>query len=191
MDFTIVSTDWGAFGFVTRRGRIVASMLPQGEADLRRVLGKGWPDTTEDPTALPRFRRQVVDYFAGKQIVFDVSIDLSDLPPFRAEVLEACRLIPHGTTASYADLARAVGRPGAARAVGSAMATNPVPLVIPCHRVIRSDGSFGGFSSPRGVQQKKALLALEAESSNITPPRTSAEGGGRKRRATALVGQDV
>ena len=103
----------------------------------------------------------MTDYFAGKPTKFAVDIDFTDHPPFREAVLRACRRIPYGKTASYADLARAVGKPRAARAVGTAMAHNPVPLVIPCHRVVRSDGSLGGFSTPRGVKEKKRLLLLE------------------------------
>ena len=188
MHYTTFATDWGTFGFVTLRGRVVATMLPQDDGDIEFDLKQNWPDAVEDPTALPRFRKQVVDYFNGKRIDFDVAIDLSDLPPFRAEVLEACRAIPHGSTASYGDLARAVGRPDAARAVGGAMATNPVPLVIPCHRVIRSDGSFGGFSSPRGILQKKSMLALEAAATNVARTANPVERGGRKRKPMAVAG---
>ncbi len=190
MNYTIFATDWGTFGFVASRGRVVATMLPQDEDELRFNLGQDWPDATEDPTALPHFRKQVIDYFWGRRIAFDAAIDLSDLPPFRAEVLEACRAIPHGATASYGDLARAVGRPGAARAVGSAMGSNPLPLIIPCHRVIRSDGSFGGFSSPRGIQQKKQMLALEAAASAATTSVRSRVGGGRNNTAMAMAGHD-
>ena len=110
---------------------------------------------------MPRFRQAVVDYFDGKRIRFSIEIDLSRLPPFHQMVLEVCRRIPYGQTASYADLARAVGHPNAARAVGGAMARNPLPLVVPCHRVLRADGSIGGFSSADGVDEKARLLRLE------------------------------
>lgn len=161
MTYTFVQTNWGAFGYVVRGKRLVATFLPQANRSARRAIEEGWPEAVETRDALPRFRKQVTDYFAGKAVRFTVDIDLSDLPPFRQEVLKACRRIPYGKTASYADLARAAGRPQAARAVGSAMANNPIPLVIPCHRVVRSDGSFGGFSSPGGVQEKERLLRLE------------------------------
>ena len=82
--------------------------------------------------------------------------------PFARRVLEACRRIPYGQTRSYAQLAAAAGSPGAARAVGRVMASNRVPLVIPCHRVVGSAGKLGGFSAPGGLETKRRLLDLEA-----------------------------
>ncbi len=101
-------------------------------------------------------------YFQGEPVNFDaLPVDLSDQPPFRRKVQEQCRRVGYGQTTTYADLARGVGTPAAARAVGSAMSHNPVPLVIPCHRVLRSDGGLGGFSAPNGVRFKQQLLELE------------------------------
>lgn len=161
MRYTIFDTAWGPFGFVASGKRLVATFLPQPERAIRRAVGARWPDAVETPDMLPGFRRQVIDYYKGKPTVFKAEVDLSDVTPFREDVLRACRRIPYGKTASYVDLARMVGKPGAARAVGGAMAHNPLPLIIPCHRVLRSDGSLGGFSSPRGVKEKKRLLRLE------------------------------
>ena len=161
MRYTIFDTAWGPFGFVTRNGRLVETYLPQSGSRLRRAIRASWPDAVEDGDALPQFQHQVVDYFEGNPVKVTVKVDLSDVPPVRRVVLEACRRIPYGKTATYKDLARTVGRPGTARAVGGAMANNPLPLVIPCHRVLRSDGSLGGFSSPRGVKDKERLLRLE------------------------------
>lgn len=93
-----------------------------------------------------------------------IELDLSGLTPFRRRVTEACRRIPYGCTVSYAELARQVGAPRAARAVGNVMRTNPWPLVIPCHRVL-STGGLGGYSAPEGLTMKKRLLALEAAAS--------------------------
>ncbi|HMP02310.1 MAG TPA: methylated-DNA--[protein]-cysteine S-methyltransferase [Gemmatales bacterium] len=90
-----------------------------------------------------------------------IPIDLSSQPPFRRRVQEACRRIAFGRTQTYADLARQVRAPGAARAVGSAMSHNPVPLLVPCHRVVRADGGLGGFSGPGGVSLKADLLRME------------------------------
>ncbi|MGB2985085.1 MAG: methylated-DNA--[protein]-cysteine S-methyltransferase [Phycisphaerae bacterium] len=161
MRYIIFKTAWGAFGYVARGKRLVATFLPQSESSIRRAIRKRWPDAVETPDLLPRLRKQVIDYFAGKPTKFTVEVDLSGVPPFRQDVLKACWRIPYGGTASYADLAQTAGRPGAARAVGGAMAHNPLPLVIPCHRVLRSDGSLGGFSSPRGIKEKERLLLLE------------------------------
>ena len=178
MRYTIFDTAWGAFGLVARGRRLVDTFLPQPEARLRHAIRKAWPDAVEAKNLLPRFRKQVIEYFAGKRTVFNVEVDLSDVPAFRREVLEQCRRIPYGKTASYADLARAAGNPRAARAVGGAMAANPLPLVVPCHRVIRSDGSLGGFSSYQETELKARLLRLErAVLPAQTPERKRARRG--------------
>ncbi len=161
MQYSVFDTEWGSFGLVARGRRLVATFLPQPARGLRRAIADRYPGAVETPDLLPRFRRQVIDYFKGKPTRFSIDIDIVDVPTFRQDVLRACRRIPFGKTASYADLARAAGKPGAARAAGSAMANNPLPLVVPCHRVVRSDGSLGGFSTPQGVRQKKRMLCLE------------------------------
>lgn len=185
MDYTLFPTVCGTFGFVAKQGRLLASFLPESAGRLRKRLLGEWPDAVEHPDALPAFRRQVEAYFMGKRSTFSaksIKIDLSRFTPFQQAVLEVCRNIPHGQTACYADLARAVGRPGAARAVGSTMARNPLPLIIPCHRVLRADGSIGGFSSPEGIAEKKRMLLLEQDD------RTSAV---RRRGTTARLVQRV
>ena len=161
LQYGIVKTDTGAFGFVAREKRLLATYLPEAEPRMRRRIRERWPDATENTRLLPRFRQKVASYYAGKRTAFDEEADFSDQPPFRRMVLERCRQIPYGKTASYQDLARAAGNPKAARAVGSTMAHNPLPLVVPCHRVLRADGTFGGFSSPNGVREKKKMLSLE------------------------------
>jgi len=104
--------------------------------------------------------RQLEEYFDRRRRVFDVSVDLQLARGFRREVLVHLRDIPYGHTESYAALAQAAGRPAAVRAAASACANNPVPLVVPCHRVIRSDGSFGNYGG--GPEMKVALLTMEA-----------------------------
>lgn len=90
-----------------------------------------------------------------------IPLDLSGLPPFRRRVLEESRRIPAGETRSYGELARAAGSPGAARAVGQAMAQNPCPLIVPCHRVLAADGTLCGFSAHGGLALKERLLDME------------------------------
>lgn len=103
--------------------------------------------------------RQLEEYFAGIRREFTVPLDLDGLTPFRAQALRALSQVPYGETVTYAELARAAGSPKAVRAAGSACATNPLPLFIPCHRVLRADGSLGGYRG--GEQAKRFLLALE------------------------------
>ena len=168
MDYSIFKTTWGFFGLVADGKRLLGTFLPDTEQRVLAAIRRHWPDATEHADALPPFRRQVIDYFEGKRKTFNVDIDVSHMTPFRQAVIEACRRIPYGQTASYGDLARAAGNPGAARAAGSTMACNPLPLVVPCHRVLCSDGTIGGFSSPRGVEQKKRLLTLEDAPAIVT-----------------------
>lgn len=118
------------------------------------------PRILRAPLRLDAAARQLDEYFAGHRRRFDVDVDLSLARGFRRTVLDRLRDIGYGTTATYATLAAASGSPGAVRAVGSACARNPVPLVVPCHRVVRSDGSAGGYRG--GTEAKQLLLALEA-----------------------------
>lgn len=104
--------------------------------------------------------RELDEYFAGRRTAFDLPLDLSLATGFRRTVLGHLREIAYGSTESYAQVAEAAGSPRAVRAVGSACATNPLPVIVPCHRVLRSDGSLGGYLG--GLETKRALLALEA-----------------------------
>ncbi|PYN62043.1 MAG: cysteine methyltransferase [Candidatus Rokuibacteriota bacterium] len=99
------------------------------------------------------------EYLAGRRAFFSVDVDLAGVAPFQARVLAEAGRIPFGETESYAELARRIGRPRAARAVGNALGANPVPVIVPCHRVIRGDGSWGHYAF--GGEMKTRLLALE------------------------------
>lgn len=112
-----------------------------------------------DPGALVKFSGQLAEYFAGKRRAFDVPIDLRQVKPFQRSVLEAALRIPAGSYRSYHEVARAIGKPKASRAVGQALARNPVAIFVPCHRVLASDGSLHGYAG--GLERKRALLQLE------------------------------
>ncbi len=105
--------------------------------------------------------RQVYEYLNGERTHFEISLDLSQLSEFQKGVLLTTLKIPHGQIVTYADIAKRLGNPKAARAVGQALGRNPVPIVIPCHRVIASNGSLGGYSAGGGLESKAKLLALE------------------------------
>lgn len=110
---------------------------------------------------------QLDEYFAGRRERFDLELDLGGTP-FQREVWDALRRIPSGSTTTYAALAAALGRPAAVRAVGAAVGRTPVPIVVPCHRVLGSDGTLTGYRG--GMERKQALLDLERRSSTAAPP---------------------
>jgi len=106
-----------------------------------------------------RARKELAEYLAGSRTFFTVPVDLSGIPEFQSEVLAAAARVPYGEMTSYAALATTVGRPRAARAVGNALGANPVPIIVPCHRIIRGDGTWGHYAF--GADMKTALLTLE------------------------------
>jgi methylated-DNA-[protein]-cysteine S-methyltransferase len=103
-------------------------------------------------------RRELAEYFEGARTVFDLPLDLR-VAPFHADVLRELALVPYGHTDTYGSLARKIGRPGAARAVGTVMNRNPIPIVLPCHRIVGANGSLTGYAG--GLDVKRRLLALE------------------------------
>jgi methylated-DNA-[protein]-cysteine S-methyltransferase len=126
---------------------------------LQALALKVSPRVLHAPRRLDEAARQLEGYFTGRRRSFDVPLDMRLSAGFRRQVLDHLRTIAYGHTESYAGVARATGRASAVRAVGSACATNPVPLLVPCHRVLRSDGTLGGYVG--GLGAKQALLALE------------------------------
>lgn len=152
---------------VTRKG--LASLTIQrtrakAEAELRRRYPAG---ARIDATATAAVRREITEYLAGTRRRFGVTIDWSAGTPFQRQVWQALRKVRFGQTVSYGDLAEAVGRPGAARAVGNAMNKNPIALVVPCHRVLRAGGALGGFGG--GLDVKRRLLELEGVELGTAP----------------------
>lgn len=125
----------------------IAGRYPQAKAQTARVIAEAL--------------RQLDDYFHGRRRSFDLPLALDHLPPFTARVLRTLAQLPFGATTTYGELAAAAGSPGAARAVGRAMATNPFPVVIPCHRVLGAGGRLGGYSGGEGVATKEWLLRFE------------------------------
>lgn len=125
--------------------------------ELSRTLS---PRILKSPARLDRAAHEFDEYFAGARSAFDLPLDFQLSRGYRKTVLEHLRAIDYGTTASYAHVAVATGNPKAVRAVGSACATNPIPILIPCHRVVRSDGKLGGYLG--GLDAKRLLLSLEA-----------------------------
>lgn len=133
----------------------------RGAQSFVRELEERFPGrvVAHDPTALAETERQLREYFAGTRSRFELPVDLGTLSEFDRRVLETARTIPYGEVIPYSELARRIARPQAARAVGNALARNPVAIVVPCHRVVRNDGSLGGYGG--GIAYKKKLLAIE------------------------------
>lgn len=136
-----------------------AIRLSKREAPKRAEMrSKGWK-LIRRPRWTDPARRMIEHYLEGNERRLEIPLDLAAGTPFQRRVWEAARRIPYGTAASYVDLARLAGHPRASRAVGNALGANPVPIVVPCHRVIHADQSIGGFSS--GLTWKRFLLELE------------------------------
>lgn len=138
----------------------VAYAVQDHAAVLADLAERVSPRVLEAPARLAQAVRQIEEYFDGRRTHFELTLDLRLTKGFRREVITHLPDIGYGRTESYAQVAAAAGSPKAVRAVGSACAANPLPVVVPCHRVIRSDGSAGGYAG--GAQAKRTLLTLEA-----------------------------
>lgn len=149
---------------VSDRGLCRVSFDPEPEAELERLAKDFGPRVLRTPRSLDRVRRELDEYFAGRRHRFDVDLDWQLSAGFRQTVLRHLTDVEYGHTASYATVARLSGRPAAVRAVGTACATNPLPVVVPCHRVIKADGSLGGYLG--GADAKATLLELERSGSH-------------------------
>lgn len=134
------------------------------EAILAALVERISPRILNAPARLDAVARELDEYFAGTRRTFDLPLDHRLSSGFRREVLAHLPEIAYGTTASYAAVAELAGNPKAVRAVGTACATNPLPVVVPCHRVVRSDGSAGGYAG--GPEAKLALVRLESAASS-------------------------
>lgn len=144
---------------VSGRGLAAVSYDPEPEEALERLARIAGPRVLRSPRAVEEARRELDEYFAGRRRVFDLQLDLRGLPPFTVSVLRELARVPYGETTTYGDLAARVGRPRAARAVGTVMNRNRIPIVLPCHRVVGSGGDLVGYAG--GLERKVALLQLE------------------------------
>jgi methylated-DNA-[protein]-cysteine S-methyltransferase len=151
-------------------GELVVAATPAGvvslawdEAMLAVVALRVSPRILELPARLDEVRRQLDEYFAGRRTRFDVPVDLALSTGFRRQVLDTLATdVVYGQVATYGELAARVGNPRASRAVGSAMSSNPIPIIVPCHRVVRAGGALGNYSGRDGIVTKRFLLDLEA-----------------------------
>lgn len=155
---TPLDTLWVA---VTEAG-LIAIAFRQNQAEFTDWLARHGCNPVEyDEERTAQACQQIQEYLAGTRVAFTLPLDLSLMNPFQTQVLQATLAIPYGSTTTYSALAEHLGRPRAARAIGRAEATNPLPLVMPCHRVVGKDGSLRGYGGPKGIENKAWLLELE------------------------------
>jgi methylated-DNA-[protein]-cysteine S-methyltransferase len=163
----VFDTAIGTCGLAWGTRGLVAVQLPERDraATERRLVSKcGSSGAAAPPPAIAALISDITRYLDGERVDFStVPVDLSSLDPFRRKLYETMRALPWGTTTTYGALARTVGLTQweGARDVGEAMGRNPVPIVIPCHRVLAAGQKLGGFSAPGGARTKAKLLALE------------------------------
>jgi len=164
LSYAVWPSAWGPMGAVASPTGLRRIVLPHYQSDdLAQLLAWEHPGCLLDEAPLQDLIDLSRDYFNAKPVNFDgLACDLPKPGTFGGKVLRACRAIPFGQTRSYSQVAREIDRPEAARAVATALGKNPLPLVIPCHRVTYADGRSGGFSAPGGVELKQRMLALEA-----------------------------
>jgi methylated-DNA-[protein]-cysteine S-methyltransferase len=168
MKYSIFRTNWGYFGLAGTGSGLCRTHLPIPEREKveSRIL-ENLPRAEFDRSYFKNLQEKIFAYFDGTNVNFgvDIPVILNGFQGFSHRVLTACRTITFGQTTTYAGLAKKAGQPNAGRAVGNALAKNPLPLIIPCHRIIRTDGKLGGFSAPGGISLKKRMLSLEHKTS--------------------------
>jgi methylated-DNA-[protein]-cysteine S-methyltransferase len=162
--YVIFETRWGYFGLSGTESALCRTCLaaPKRRTTEGHLLGD-LSGAQFDGAYFKSLQRQIAAYYEGARVNFgpEIPVSLDGFRPFGASVLRTCRQLQFGQTITYSGLASKSGRPGASRAAGSALARNPIPLIIPCHRVLRADGGLGGFSAPGGTAVKKKMLDLE------------------------------
>lgn len=159
MDFVVFPTALGWVGLLASSGGLRRLVLPQqDQEEVMRELGQ-LSEAPHNPSAFGDLPQRITRYLSGERVKFADAVDMDGTSPFQHRVLDVLLQIPYGETRSYGWVARAVGVPQGPRAVGQAVARNPVPLIIPCHRVVGSNG-LGGFGG--GLDLKRLLLRLES-----------------------------
>jgi methylated-DNA-[protein]-cysteine S-methyltransferase len=162
--YCLFDTAIGACGVAWSRHGVTRLQLPEADASAteKRLRASAARASQAAPAEIDQLITDIQEYMTGGSVDFAaVAVDLTDVEPFGRKVYEAARTIPWGKTVSYGELARQTGSPGAARAVGQALSRNPVPIIIPCHRILAKGHRVGGFSAHGGTFTKERLLALE------------------------------
>jgi len=166
-------TPLGSIWVAVSEDKLTTVVIGTRQSDFQHSLqSSGFWNIIVDHNRVVEPLTQLSQYLDGKRQVFNLSLDWSMMTSFQRQVLKLVYAIPYGDVLTYGEIAHRLGKPGAARAVGRANATNPMPLVIPCHRVVGSDGKLHGYGAPGGVATKAWLLELERGRENRNhPPR--------------------
>jgi methylated-DNA-[protein]-cysteine S-methyltransferase len=162
----ITQTPLGPIWVAVAEGGLAAvAYLDSAEEMAEYVTRLGFSRITQEADKTSEARCQISEYLAGEREQFDLPVDWSAMASFQRQALQIVYSIPYGSVMTYGEIARRLGKPAAARAVGRANATNPMPLVIPCHRVIGSDGGLHGYGGRGGIPTKAWLLQMEQKAS--------------------------
>jgi methylated-DNA-[protein]-cysteine S-methyltransferase len=160
LEYVTFLTEMGWVGILASAKGLLATTLPQPSVEeTQRLLGSRVNQARQSLHWLADLKERLKAYFSHERVSFPDELDLSGATSFQKQVWQQTRLIPYGETRSYLWVAEQIKRPKAARAVGQALGRNPFPIIVPCHRVIASDGGLGGFSG--GLEMKKRLLEME------------------------------
>jgi O-6-methylguanine DNA methyltransferase len=161
--FITFRTPYGWCGIVSGANGIKRIILgDESSSVVKNSIRSLYPSVKhEEDNLLRSMKDLLVKYFDGEVVCMDLPLEFPKATPFQRKVWEGIRNIPYGQIKTYGWLGTKLSNPGASRAVGNALAKNPLPLIIPCHRVVRSDGKMGGFSLPGGILLKKKLIDLE------------------------------
>ncbi len=158
--YLLFETDFGWMGIWGSPAGLRGATLPQPSPEaVLQAMGGGFEGAPAGASFFGDLPHRLRSYLSGETVTFPHQLDLADATPFQRAVWEVARRIPYGETRSYAWCAHQIGKPGAARAVGTALGRNPVPIVIPCHRVVTSSGGLGGYAG--GLAMKRRLLEME------------------------------
>lgn len=160
IEFTIAGSDFGSIVLVARKGRLISlGIVPDDRLRLRKSLLARFPEAEERAESFRKLLRTLDRYFKGEQVNFETALDMDGIGDFTRAVLVEVSKVPYGQTTTYSAVGGAIGCPHGARAVGQALKRNPLPIIVPCHRVVKADGSLGGFSM--GLKMKVRLLSIE------------------------------
>jgi O-6-methylguanine DNA methyltransferase len=166
LKYAIFKTDWGFFGLLADERGLLRTVLPAKnfQSAKKYLLVGMFSLAKEDKRLFPELQKSIITYYKGTYVNFNklfLSVIYPGFGSFGRKVVKVCKAVPTGQTITYSQLAKKAGFPKAARAVGNILAKNPLPLIIPCHRVVRADGKIGNFSAPGGSRMKKKMLEHE------------------------------